>query len=233
MKKKVKDGILLKFSVGIGNNIASAEEALMLAKKNKNKNNLYNIYVNDSNRKDIDNKNNNMKSLEKSYSKLKKFILKNNPSLVKDLDVFKYDQKTGLLNRIGYFIELEQLKLKKSNRLILFFDADDMHDVNEKYFYEKYFYDFVDKYLIEIGKTLNKNIRCYKKDCKKKRGFDILGYNSKNTIFHRKNDSAGDEFIVNIEYNKKDCDLAKKIAKRYLDNIYLAQKELSKKLGVF
>lgn len=223
MTLKINDGILLKFSVGIGNNINSAEKALMVAKQKKT-DSLYNIEINDvaSSEAILDK---NIESIVSSFLKIKEYLSKNNPPLLKDLENFKYDKKTGLLNRIGYFIEIEDFKLKHDKRCILFFDADNMHDINEKYGY-----DFVDKYLIVVGKTLEKSIR----DKNKKDRFpDVLGYESDSTIFHRKNDSAGDEFIVNIAYDKPDFEFAKKIAKRYLDNIYLAQKELSKELNLF
>ena len=185
---------------------------------------LYNIEVNNTINDEVI-VDENIQKVVDSYFKIKDYILENNPSLLDDLNKFKYDQKTGLLNRVGYFIEIHKQKVKNTNRAIIFFDADFMHDVNEEYSY-----DFVDKYLIEIGKSFKKHIRFEKKG---DRGVDILGYDDVNTIFHRKNDSAGDEFILNIECNKKDYKIAKNIAKRYLNYMYDAQRNLSKKLNLF
>jgi GGDEF domain-containing protein len=213
------DGVLLKFSVGVGYTLLNAENALWKAKKNKNKDVLYNICISNKKTKEVLFKD---KRIITSYNKLKKFLQKNNPSLIKDLENFKYDPKTKLLNKLGYLLELNEINTKE--RCILFLDVDNLHDINTKYGYS-----FVDKYLIKVGQELNKNIR---QKNRKDFSYDVLNYVSSNNLFHRKNDSAGDEFIINLEYKEKDLKLAKKIAERYLEKIYSAQKKLSKKLNL-
>lgn len=220
MISKDDEGILIRFSVGIGYTISDAEKAVLLAKNSKNKNHLYNIRTLEENK--IRTKLDTKLPIVKSYYKLQSYLEKNNPNLLSDLDNFKYDKKTGLLNRVGYIIELNKSYISKK-RCVIFLDADYMHEINEKHGYK-----FVDKYLNESAKELQKNIR--QKHIKKR--VDILFYIN-DVFFHRKNDSAEDEFVIDLDYNQENLDFAKKIAKRYLENIYSAQKRLSKKLKLF
>jgi len=87
-----------------------------------------------------------------------------------------------------------------------------MHLLNKKYGYET-----VDRYLEAIGKALSENIR-YSKDRNEK---DLLKI--KDLLNNRKNDAAGDEFIIDLSCNKK---YLKQIAERYITNCYEYQKKL-------
>lgn len=208
MSKKL-EGVVIRISVGIGRNLKEAEEALKIAKKNKKLKKEFNIErysgkpIKES--KDISKKSIN------AYLRLEKELSKSK-SLLADLETLKVDPKTGLLNRFGYFVEKNKLiKQKKygKNRFIIFFDADSMHYLNNKYGYS-----FVDKYLDSIGRALNDNVR--KRDRK-----DIL--NVSEALYNRKHDTAGDEFIVDISCKEKDL---LNITKRYLTRCYEYQKKI-------
>lgn len=204
----LENKLLVKLSVGIGRNITEAEEALRLAKKNKFIKD-YNIEIYKGPKKE-DKKTFFEKQTIGAYLRLKEALLKSKKSL-DDLELFKFDPKTNLLNRLGYHIEKEKLILKKTydkdKRFIMLFDADSMHDLNKKYGYQK-----VDVHLRLIGKALKENIR------------DVLDKNDqvnlrkiKDILYNRRYDSAGDEFIIDLSCNKKDLF---KIARRYLEKCY-------------
>ncbi|HOW29761.1 MAG TPA: diguanylate cyclase [archaeon] len=205
--------ILIKLSVGIGRNLAEAEEALKIAKTNKNKHKKFNIEI--YNGPKLKYTNIIPSEIINAYLRLEK-KLSNSPKELLDLEILKKDPKTKLLNKLGYYIELQKLELKKKynkrNRFIILFDADSMHLLNKKYGYET-----VDRYLEAIGKALSENIR-YSKDRNEK---DLLKI--KDLLNNRKNDAAGDEFIIDLSCNKK---YLKQIAERYITNCYEYQKKL-------
>ena len=148
--------VLIKLSVGIGKNLAEAEEALKVAKKNKHKHKKFNIeiYTGKTIKYNVDLMPN---EIIDAYLRLENKLSNSSKDLL-DLEKLKRDPKTKLLNKLGYYIEKKKLEEKKiynsKNRHILLFDADSMHHLNKKYGYET-----VDKYLEAIGKTLAENIR--------------------------------------------------------------------------
>jgi hypothetical protein len=215
-----KDKVVIRLSVGIGKNIEEAEEALLVAKTKKSKNNFFNIEIYNKKEK-IEPKEEDYNKIIDSYLKLEDFLVNtNNCDKLKYLESFLYDSKTSLLNRVGYIIQIHKLKKenKYNNRVILFFDVDDMHLLNTKYGYTK-----VDEYLELIGKTLFNCIR-------KKRELqdqDFLNVIRNNPIPHRRNDSAGDEFVIDLNCPDYDFNIAKKVTIKYLTEIYKNQEEIS------
>ncbi len=209
----MNEKVLIKLSVGIGHNLLEAEEALKIAKKNKYKHKKFNVEIyNGPKLKYI---NIIPSEIINAYIRLEK-KLSNFPNALKDLEILKRDPKTKLLNKLGYYIEKKRLEKTKKynikNRFIFLFDADSMHYLNKKYGYET-----VDRYLEAIGKALSKNIR-NSKDRKEK---DML--NSNDLLNNRKNDAAGDEFIIDLSCNRK---YLKQIADRYITYCYEYQKRL-------
>lgn len=209
----MNEKILIKLSVGIGHNLLEAEEALKVAKKNKHKHKKFNIeiyagpklkYTDVIPSEIID-----------AYLRLEK-RLSNSPKDLIDLEILKRDPKTKLLNKLGYYIEKQKLentkKYNHKNRYILLFDADSMHFLNKKYGYET-----VDKYLEAVGQALSENIR----DSKDRKEKDMLKI--KDLLNNRKNDAAGDEFIIDLFCDKK---YLRQIAERYITNCYEYQKRL-------
>ncbi|MFA5746238.1 MAG: diguanylate cyclase [archaeon] len=212
---KIEDSaIIIKLSAGIGRNLREAEETLKIAKTKKYRK-TYNIELYSGPRLKSTVKNL-PKEVINSYKRLE-IELSKSKSAISDLEVLKRDPKTGLLNKTGYLIEKEKLKShnKYNSRFVILFDCDSMHRLNQRYGY-----CFVDKYLTLIGNTLN---NCTRKDNHRKEKDIII---TQDPLMHRKNDSAGDEFIIDISCKEKDI---KNVAKRYLAEIYNAQKKLALK----
>ena len=208
---KKLEGVVIRLSVGIGKNILEAEEALKIAKRKKHQKKEFNIEIYSG--KPIPYTIELPNKVVSAYLRLEN-KLSNSKDSLKDLEMLKRDHKTGLLNRFGYFVEKNKLiKQKKygKHRHILFFDADSMHSLNNKYGYV-----FVDKYLTAIGKALNENIR--NRDKK-----DIL--NVGDPLNNRRNDTAGDEFIIDISCKEEEV---LNITKRYLRKCYEYQRKIKK-----
>lgn len=207
MTKKL-DGIIIRLSVGIGRNILEAEEALKIAKKRKYQKKAFNIKIYTGEK--IKELKNISKNAVSAYLRLEKKLL--DSKSLKDLEILKTDPKTGLLNRFGYFIEKHKLKKQRKygkKRFIILFDADSMHNLNNKYGYT-----VVDKYLNTIGKALRDTTR--HRDTKNT-------HNVGDALYNRRNDTAGDEFIVDISCKREDLI---NITKRYLTKCYEYQKKL-------
>lgn len=209
----MNEKILIKLSVGIGHNLLEAEEALKVAKKNKHKHKKFNIEIYAGPKlkyTDVI-----PSEIIEAYLRLEK-RLSNSPKDLIDLEILKRDPKTKLLNKLGYYIEKQKLENTKKytpkNRYILLFDADSMHFLNKKYGYET-----VDRYLETVGKALSENIR----DSKDRKEKDMLKI--KDLLNNRKNDAAGDEFIIDLFCDKK---YLRQIAERYITNCYEYQKRL-------
>lgn len=209
----MNEKILIKLSVGIGHNLLEAEEALKVAKKNKHKHKKFNIEIYAGPKlkyTDVI-----PSEIIEAYLRLEK-RLSNSPKDLIDLEILKRDPKTKLLNKLGYYIEKQKLENTKKytpkNRYILLFDADSMHFLNKKYGYET-----VDRYLEAVGKALSENIR----DSKDRKEKDMLKI--KDLLNNRKNDAAGDEFIIDLSCDKK---YLRHIAERYIINCYEYQKRL-------
>lgn len=209
----MNEKILIKLSVGIGHNLLEAEEALKVAKKNKHKHKKFNIEIYAGPKlkyTDVI-----PSKIIEAYLRLEK-RLSNSPKDLIDLEILKRDPKTKLLNKLGYYIEKQKLENTKKytpkNRYILLFDADSMHYLNRKFGYET-----VDKYLEAVGQALSENIR----DSKDRKEKDMLKI--KDLLNNRKNDAAGDEFIIDLSCDKK---YLRHIAERYIINCYEYQKRL-------
>lgn len=213
----IDDKVLMKFSVGIGHNIAESQEMLKIAKSNKMLGNHYNI--------SCYNDNNGTRSLpyiHKSNELIDGYIrleqkLHNDIDALRDLERMKYDPLTGLLNKTGYAIEVQKLIQNGmyDDRVIIFMDGDGLHELNEKLGYAK-----VDEILTRCGRALTDTSRhhhnnngFYNTD-KKARNIDVLN--------HRVNDSGSDEFIIDIN-----CpyEFGINVAKRYIDSMYKSQLE--------
>jgi len=214
-----KNKVIAKLSVGIGYTIKEAGEALLFAKTKKNKNLFLNIEIyNGKNKLEI--QENDYNETINSYNELEKFLIETkNQDKLKCLESFLYDPKTNLLNRIGYNLQINKLKKenKYKNRAILFFDVDDMHSLNEKLGYNK-----TDNCLKLIGQTLN---HCIRKN-RELEDQDFLNVTVNDPISHRKNDNVGDEFIIDLHCPNNDLSIAKKVAIRYLSEIYKEQENI-------
>jgi GGDEF domain-containing protein len=207
------ESVIIKVSIGIGRNLAEAEQSIHVAKQRKDEHRYYNIELYQGRRihehHEEDNK------AIRSYLRLEDKLRKQDDlEGLADLENLKIDPKTGLLNRTGY--EIEVMKLRRAgeyhDRVIIFIDGDDMKRTNESLGYEE-----TDRYLVSIGKALRGEIRTRNEPDKKARNVDVL--------LNRKNDSGGDEFIIDLH-----CDYAhaEHVARRYVRAIYRAQQELKK-----
>jgi len=207
------ESVIIKVSIGIGHNLAEAEKAIHVSKLRKDEHRYYNIEVYQGRRMheqhDVGSK------VVSCYLRLEdKLVRQNDIEALADLENLKIDPKTGLLNRTGY--EIEVMKLKRAgeyhDRVIIFIDGDDMKKANAELGYEE-----TDRYLVSIGKALKGEIRTRNEPDKKARNVDVL--------LNRKNDSGGDEFIIDLHC---DYEHAEKIARRYVRAIYRAQQGLKK-----
>jgi GGDEF domain-containing protein len=201
----------MKFSVGIGNNVQEAECNLKKAKQRKNQNLEYNIIESYNGQNQVIDMSN---PIVESYLFLEQRLQQDKEGLEK-LEVLKHDSLTGLLNKVGYAIEVNKLNSigLYNSRIIIYLDGDGLHELNAEYGYEK-----VDELINLSGKAL-KNISRKETESldKKARNVDILN--------HRTHDSCGDEFLIDIcckpEY-------ALNVTKRYLDAMYQAQSTIQK-----
>lgn len=204
------EGVVIRVSVGIGRNMAEAEYALFNAKQRKRDNKMYNIvryYGMEIVCPQIDTGS----DAVQSYLALEKRLAEQGDSDgLEHLGNLKHDPMTGLLNRTGYAVEVKRLTDQKryNDRIIMIIDGDDMKKANALLGYEK-----TDMYLVAIGKSLKSEVR---QDREAPRPNDIL--------LNRKNDSGGDEFVIDIScpYTQ-----AENIARRYVDAVYNAQAGLS------
>jgi GGDEF domain-containing protein len=210
------EGVLLRISAGIGRNIVEAEQGLKEAKKHKHEGLYYNIvlYEGESLKENADPPQavENYLRLEQKLSNL------NDKQSLQNLESLKYDEKTGLLNRVGYNIEIEKLKRKgdylPDERYVILLDGDDMHYLNQQFTY-----DTVDEYLKVIGAALKKQTDFETDSEKRARNVDVL--------VNRKNDSAGDEFIINIRCSAESI---ASVAQRYVKAMYAAEQCLTAKI---
>lgn len=203
--------VVIRVSVGIGRNIEEAEEVLLRAKERKPESRRYNIevYSGPGMPFPVEVQSDTVKSYLKLEQRLKIY---GDDEGLKDLENLKHDPKTGLLNRVGYLVEVAKLRNKGlyRNRVIIFIDGDDMKKANSLLGYAG-----TDRYLEAMGSALKSQIRQIETPYNTTRNIDIL--------LNRKNDSGGDEFIVDLS-----CDYsqAERIARRYVDAMYSAQLEL-------
>jgi diguanylate cyclase (GGDEF)-like protein len=213
----IMERVAIKVSIGIGRNMAEAEQSLAVAKARKHEKRVYNIELylgtplvqeaHDAQHLGASN------PAVRSYMRLEeKLGQQQDKAGLKDLQNLKYDPLTGLLNRMGYAVEVAKLKQegRYHNRVIILIDGDNMKETNTRLGYRK-----TDQYLTMIGRALKRQVRQRDNTDKKARNVDIL--------LNRKNDSGGDEFIIDLScpYHH-----AEPIARRYVGAMYTAQVKL-------
>lgn len=211
LKPASLDDVMIKVSIGIGRNIAEAEEALCSAKRRKSECRYYNIETYRGEPllpPDLE-----RTRVVESFLRLEqRLLLSGLDECITDLEMMKYDSKTGLLNRTGYEVEVQKLRNRYAydDRVIILIDGDDMKRANSMLGYEG-----TDRYLEAIGRALKCQVR--------QNVFGKDGIREPDVLVNRKNDSGGDEFIVDVQ-----CpyDEVKKIAMRCVDAMYAAQREL-------
>ncbi len=206
--------VVIKVSIGIGRNIEEAEAGLAMAKQRKHEGRLYNIehYSGKPLAHEVETSNKTVQSYLRLEDKLSQMDDKEGRD---DLENLKQDPKTGLLNKVGYMVEVAKLRKesKYDNRLIILIDGDNMKQANTLLGYE-----VTDEYLEVMGRALKRQIRSIETPFNNVRNTDIL--------LNRKNDSGGDEFIIDISCDHAHAEL---VAKRYVEAMYLAQLELNRK----
>ena len=203
---------IIKLSCGIGRSFEEAARAITEAKKEKGKNE-FNIktYQGTRLRSKIPES---FKERVQEYFKLAKGLTEEQKNILENFSL--RDPVTGLLNKMGFVLELEKLKQKGiTDGYYLLFDMDDLHEWNSKLGYTE-----VDRYIEIIGKAIKTNIRHEKLTDTKERVADVVG--------HRLNESAGDEFLVFVpsEHNEKNIERLKLLAVRLLEKIYEKQIEM-------
>ncbi|MBW2971449.1 diguanylate cyclase [Candidatus Woesearchaeota archaeon] len=208
------DGVLITLSVGIGRNILEAEQALLSAKRFKGDGRRYNIEVYAG--EPLDCPCFQPSPAAEGYLRLESLLMElSDADGLEDLEMLKFDPKTGLLNRTGY--ETEVLRLRQrggyGERCFILLDGDNMKQVNSSFGY-----GVTDSYLVAVGAALKGCVRQVHEDGSEVRDLDML--------VNRKNDSGGDEFVIDVG-----CDYvhAEDIARRCIDSVYDAQARLSMK----
>jgi GGDEF domain-containing protein len=212
------DDVMIKVSIGIGRNITEAEHSLAQAKQRKGDGNYYNIRVYGC--KPLPAPEPEHNPVVDSFLRLEQRLLSEGfEDEISDLDSLKYDAKTGLLNRMGYEVEVRKLHHREAyaDRVIILIDGDNMKHTNTLLGYEE-----TDRYLEAIGRALKSQIRQAQSSKKGSSETD----RETDVLVNRKNDSGGDEFIIDLG-----CDYchAGNIAKRYVDAMYQAQAALERK----
>ena len=207
MKKEV-----ITISCGIGRSFEETVAAMRIAKKIKGEE-KYNIKIYKGER--LRSKLHEVfKQRAKEYFELSNALTNDQKKILENFSL--RDPLTGLLNKIGFVLKLEELKrLGINSGYYILFDLDDLHYWNQKIGYSK-----VDKYIEEIGKVIISNIR--QRD--NKLMSDLVG--------HRLNESAGDEFLIFIpsEESKEKLEKIKTMTKRIIDKINEAQLKIPKTL---
>jgi GGDEF domain-containing protein len=213
MEQPTLDDVVIKVSIGIGHNLAEAEQSLARAKSKKHQQRYYNVetYRSDP----LPSPDTEPNPVVDSFIRLEKRLLSQGMEEdVVDLHNLKYDSKTGLLNRMGYAVEVKKLmeRYAYNNRIIILIDGDDMKKANSTLGYEQ-----TDRYIEAIGRALKSSLR--------QTPFTKTGMRETDVLLNRKNDSGGDEFIVDLEcpYHQ-----AETVAMRYVDAMYAAQREVGK-----
>ncbi len=205
---------IITVSCGIGRSFEEAAKAVNIAKRRKGGLD-YNIrvYRGARLRSPLPES---FKQRVKEYNQLSKVL---SCEQKKTLENFSLrDPVTGLLNKTGFVLRLEELKKKGASKgYYILFDLDDLHDWNNKLGYTQ-----VDKRIAMIGKVIMENIRHKRLYSQKKRIIDVVG--------HRLNESAGDEFLIFIpsKHAKKNLAEVRRIAERVIEKIYEIQLGMNK-----
>ncbi|MEM4152809.1 MAG: diguanylate cyclase [Candidatus Pacearchaeota archaeon] len=203
---------IIKVSCGIGRSFEESARAVAEAKKEKGKTEFnIKIYQGPRLRSKLPES---FKQRVQEYHKLARGLTEEQKRILKNFSL--RDPLTGLLNKMGFVIELEKLRQKGiTEGYYILFDIDDLHYWNSKLGYAE-----VDKYIEIIGQTIQNNIRHEKLIDSKEKITDVVG--------HRLNESAGDEFLIFVpaEHNEKNLEKIKLMATRLLEKIYEKQIEM-------
>lgn len=203
---------LIKVSCGIGRSFEEAARAVSEAKKNKGKSDFnIEVYNGTRLRSKIPES---FKQRVQEYFTLAKGLTEEQKKILANFSL--HDPVTGLLNKTGFVLSLEELKQKGiTNGYYLLFDLDDLHEWNNKLGYAE-----VDRYIEMIGQIIKNNIRHENLTKSKESVADVVG--------HRLNESAGDEFLIFVpaEHNEKNVERLKLLATRLLEKIYERQIEM-------
>lgn len=205
---------IITVSCGIGRSFEEASRAVSIAKRKKGRLD-YNIYIYKGTR--LRSKiPESFKQRVKEYNYLSKILSSGQKKILENFSL--RDPVTGLLNKTGFVLRLENLKKRGIREgYYILFDLDDLHGWNNKLGYTK-----VDKRIAMIGKVIMENIRHQNLYSHKKRVADVVG--------HRLNESAGDEFLIFVpsKHTKRNLKEVRKIAERLIERIYEVQLSLNK-----
>lgn len=202
---------VMTVSGGIGRSFEEAVAAMREAKKTKGQEYNIKIYKGERLRSKLHDV---FKQRAKEYFELSNALTNDQKKILENFSL--RDPLTGLLNKIGFVLKLEELKrLGINSGYYILFDLDDLHEWNQKLGYSQ-----VDKYIEETGKAIVSNIR----QREGKLISDVVG--------HRLNESAGDEFLIFIPSEESDEKLEeiKNMTKRIIDKIDEAQLKIPKTL---
>ena len=140
MKKEV-----MTVSCGIGRSFEEAVAAMRIAKKTKGQEYNIRVYRGERLRSKLHEV---FKQRAKEYFELSNALTNDQKKILENFSL--RDPLTGLLNKIGFVLKLEELKkLGINSGDYILFDLDDLHEWNQKIGYSK-----VDKYIEEIGKVI-------------------------------------------------------------------------------
>ena len=210
IEKREKMAEIITMSCGIGRSFKEAMVAVTKAKKSKTKFNLK-FYEGRKLRSKI---HKNFKKRAKDYFNLAKTLSKEQ---IKALQSFSFhDPITGMLNKTGFVIKLEELKKRGITKgYYILFDLDDLHYWNSKLGYLK-----VDEYLEMIGREIVDTLRSRKLSTPEERVVEVVG--------HRLNESAGDEFLIFISLKQceKSREKIKEVVHDILKRVYEKQSEI-------
>jgi len=203
---------IITMSCGIGRSFKEAMVAVAEAKKSKTKFNLR-FYEGHKLRSMI---HKNFKKRAKDYFKLAKTLNKEQINSLQSISF--HDPITGLLNKTGFVIKLEELRKKGiTDGYYVLFDLDDLHYWNSKLGYLK-----VDEYLEMIGKEVVNTLRSRKLSTSEERVVEVIG--------HRLNESAGDEFLIfiSLKHCEKSRDKIKEIVQDIFERVYNKQSKMKR-----
>ena len=205
----LKSSEIIRISCGIGYSFEEAARAVTDAKKEKGRNS-HNIKVYNGER--LRSKlPESFKQRVKEYHEIAKVLSDDQKKILENFSL--RDPVTGLLNKTGFVLRLEELKEKGFTcGYYLLFDLDDLHDWNNKIGYTE-----VDKRIEAIGRVITNNIRHQNFYPAKERITDIVG--------HRLNESAGDEFLIFVpaRHCNENIEELKAMAQRLIDKTYEVQ----------
>jgi GGDEF domain-containing protein len=205
----LKSSEIIRISCGIGYSFEEAARAVTDAKKEKGKNS-HNIKVYNGER--LRSKlPESFKQRVKEYHEIAKVLSDDQKRILENFSL--RDPVTGLLNKTGFVLRLEELKEKGFTcGYYLLFDLDDLHDWNNKIGYTE-----VDKRIEAIGRVITNNIRHQNFYPAKERITDIVG--------HRLNESAGDEFLIFVpaRHCNENLEELRIMAQRLIDKTYEVQ----------